>query len=272
VSRHPRNAPCPCGSGVKYKRCCIGREAELARRDESIAELFALGSVFPLLRPSDAALEAWAATLEGAEVTTQDVLEECIERAGERECERIAGWVAEHHPEIWARIVADFGDANEAGTVVVAGGIGQFLAEERSLDLGWLEHLDACADCSADDAVALAAALQPSNLWSVAEAATLDEVLSAAGEELDEAAFEAVVDATAAELWTDEHEPRLALLVERVRRRLPQREWPQASEALAAACARFGRDEAIRGRVASLLLAETLGPLRAVELGLRFAA
>ncbi|MBM3815117.1 MAG: hypothetical protein FJW20_26155 [Acidimicrobiia bacterium] len=20
----PRNAPCPCGSGKKYKRCCIG--------------------------------------------------------------------------------------------------------------------------------------------------------------------------------------------------------------------------------------------------------
>jgi hypothetical protein len=22
-----RNAPCPCGSGKKYKRCCLGREA-----------------------------------------------------------------------------------------------------------------------------------------------------------------------------------------------------------------------------------------------------
>ena len=271
VSLHPRNAPCPCGSGVKYKRCCIGREAELARQVEATAELLGLAGVFPLLRPSDVELEAWAETLDGEEMT-QDVLDTTAERAGERERERIAGWVAEHHPDIWARLVADYGDADEAGTVVVAGSMSQFLDEERSLEPERLDHLDDCPDCSADNAVALASVLEPCDLWSVAEAATLDEVLSAAGEELDEAAFEVVVDASAAELWTDEHEPRLELLVERVRRRLPQPEWPQASEALTAACARFERDEALRARVASLLLADTLGPLRAVELGLRLAA
>ncbi len=26
----PRNAPCPCGSGVKYKRCCLRRAADIA--------------------------------------------------------------------------------------------------------------------------------------------------------------------------------------------------------------------------------------------------
>jgi SEC-C motif len=25
-----RNAPCPCGSGLKYKRCCLRREDEVA--------------------------------------------------------------------------------------------------------------------------------------------------------------------------------------------------------------------------------------------------
>ena len=26
-----RNDPCPCGSGAKYKRCCLDREVELQR-------------------------------------------------------------------------------------------------------------------------------------------------------------------------------------------------------------------------------------------------
>lgn len=271
LSLHSRNAPCPCGSGVKYKRCCIGREAELARRAEATAELFGLAEVFPLLRPSDVALETWAETLDCAEVT-RGVLEACTERTGGRECARIAGWVGEHHPDIWARRVADFGDANEAKTVVVAGSMARFLDEERSLEPERLDHLDDCPDCSADHAVALASVLEPCDLWSLTETATLDAVLSAAGEELDESRFEAAVEATAAELWTDEHEPRLVLLVERVRRRLPQPEWPLASEVLAAACARFERDDTLRARVASLMLADTLGALGAVELALSRAA
>ena len=28
-----RNAPCPCGSGAKYKRCCEKKEAEMNRRE-----------------------------------------------------------------------------------------------------------------------------------------------------------------------------------------------------------------------------------------------
>jgi len=26
-----RNDPCPCGSGKKYKRCCYGKDTEVAR-------------------------------------------------------------------------------------------------------------------------------------------------------------------------------------------------------------------------------------------------
>ena len=31
VARQARNGPCPCGSGRKYKRCCLGEEERLAR-------------------------------------------------------------------------------------------------------------------------------------------------------------------------------------------------------------------------------------------------
>ena len=36
VSPVGRNQPCPCGSGLKYKRCCIDRYSA-ARRDETMA-------------------------------------------------------------------------------------------------------------------------------------------------------------------------------------------------------------------------------------------
>jgi hypothetical protein len=34
MSKHPRNAPCPCGSGKKYKKCCRARDEALERAAE----------------------------------------------------------------------------------------------------------------------------------------------------------------------------------------------------------------------------------------------
>lgn len=36
LPRVGRNQPCPCGSGFKYKRCCLDKNAK-ARRDEKLA-------------------------------------------------------------------------------------------------------------------------------------------------------------------------------------------------------------------------------------------
>ena len=33
MSKIGRNAPCPCGSGKKYKRCCAGKDSELVQRE-----------------------------------------------------------------------------------------------------------------------------------------------------------------------------------------------------------------------------------------------
>jgi hypothetical protein len=106
--------------------------------------------------------------------------------------------------------------------------------------------------------------LQPCDLWSVAEAAALAEALERAGD-VDGERFDAVLAATAAAFWTPAHGRRLALLVGRVQRRLPQAVRPRASEALVIACARFDSDEAVRTRTAALMLGDTLGPLRAIE-------
>src|SRR4051812_37386644 len=48
-----RNAPCPCGSGRKYKRCCLGRDADAAHAmrlvggDPKAARGIAAGARYP---------------------------------------------------------------------------------------------------------------------------------------------------------------------------------------------------------------------------------
>jgi hypothetical protein len=59
MSLVPCNALCPCGSGLKYKRCCIDRESELARRANALGVLSVLGSLFPLMRPCGGDFEEW---------------------------------------------------------------------------------------------------------------------------------------------------------------------------------------------------------------------
>lgn len=37
-----RNAPCPCGSGKKYKNCCLNKEAETPLRQKVLLALILL--------------------------------------------------------------------------------------------------------------------------------------------------------------------------------------------------------------------------------------
>src|SRR4051812_13727897 len=104
-----RNVPCPCGSGLKYKRCCIDRERELGRCAEALEELLALPSLFPLLRPADDAFERWAEEHAGAELT-RALIEEGGSLLPEAERERIRRGHALEFPEVWESLVRDCGD------------------------------------------------------------------------------------------------------------------------------------------------------------------
>lgn len=53
-----RNAPCPCGSGRKFKHCCSGQDIEWVETDEGLAQQIelapeALGAVAMLLEARD---------------------------------------------------------------------------------------------------------------------------------------------------------------------------------------------------------------------------
>lgn len=37
-----RNDPCPCGSGLKYKKCCLGKESEIKRQRRQNLRMAAL--------------------------------------------------------------------------------------------------------------------------------------------------------------------------------------------------------------------------------------
>jgi hypothetical protein len=106
----------------------------------------------------------------------------------------------------------------------------------------------------------LAIVLEPADLWSEAEVVALGERLDALDPdaELEEDAYADLWEAEsarfAAELVTDEHRARLVRLLGRVRKRLPDGDFPEASRVLEAACRMFDRDEEMRDLLAATLL------------------
>jgi hypothetical protein len=67
---------------------------------------------------------------------------------------------------------------------------------------------------------------------------------------------------------TRRHRRPLSRLVRRLAGELPDEEFRSASRAGALACDAFDRDRRVRSRVAALLLADMLGPLRSHSLRL----
>jgi hypothetical protein len=271
----PRNAPCPCGSGLKYKRCCLDRERELVRRRDALEELMGLGSMFPLLRPDCPELDAWLDVRRESEVT-RALIEEAGALVPEAERERIARTHAQEFPEVWRSLVHDLGDEAEAEQAVVISAIVAAHGETSTVDRLTIELIEEDDEVAAEPAEALALALHAADLWSIAEATALDDALATIPGFLDDDVYEvcwtAAIEAEAARLWTPRHERRLRRLVERLRAGLPIAGSARASAVLAEACSAFERDEAVRTKVATLLLADSLGPLQHVQiLGARAA-
>ncbi len=260
MSRFGRNDPCPCGSGRKFKRCCIDRSEQLERRGEAAEALYRFPEPFPLLRPSSSALERWAASLDAD--LSEDDLDAGLEiAAGERE--RILALCTGQYRVFWEVLVEDLGgDPHAAEELVIAGALAAFAAERREPHPDDILHLEACEDCRAGAPRALARVVDACDVWSMLEAGALASACEEA-DDLEE--FETTVRALAAAHWTPQHDERLALLVERVRLALPVPGRPLASAALADACARFDTEAAVGAETAALLLESALDAFDAVE-------
>jgi hypothetical protein len=242
MSLHPRNAPCPCGSGRKYKKCCLDREPELRRQAEALEEVLALPALFPLLRPIDAEFERWAGE-HAEEALDRDLIEEGASLLPPSELARIARARA-CLPDAWASHVADVGDEDETCQALVVGAVTAALAEERELCPHCVQLVE--DDPHREAAELLASVMEPCDLWSVEDALLAED-------ELDTARL-------AEKRWTEDHERRLALLVDRVAAHLP----PDARHA-AAAVADFRRNGRVRHRLATLLLEDAVPALELLE-------
>ncbi len=266
----PRNASCPCGSGRKHKLCCgttREQEREAERRDSALLAATRLPEAFPLLRPDCKKFDAWAAVVleRGAEIADQLprwAIEAGIQALGRGERERIARWALETSPRAWTALRED-ADEDELVTVLLAASVMLGLIERlhpfRPESVGLLED---DPEARADPVEALALVLEPADLWCLSEATSLDLALELLPEDLDDDLAEELWHRTVAEvatsLATARHRARLARLVGYVRFHLPAAGFPEASGALASACAAFEADRVVRARLAALLLEDLL--------------
>jgi len=266
ISLVPRNSPCPCGSGKKYKRCCLDRERELVRGADAFEELFALASMFPLLRPDSPEFDAWVEARGGSEVTRASI-EEAAALLPAAERERIVRAHAQEFPGVWRTLVDDLGDEHEAEEVVFIGAVVAALEEVRSVNPSVLDLIEENEGIAEDPVGALAMALVATDLWSIAEATAADEPLAKIADDvLDDDVYEilckAAIEAEAARLWSPRHERRLARLVERLSAHLPIAGRANASAVLADGCAGCERNGEVRKRLAAMLLADSLALLQ----------
>jgi hypothetical protein len=227
---------------------------------------------FPLLRPDSGDFEDWL-TAHGGELPTRELFEAAVNVLSVAERERISGSYAGWFPQEWARLVAGVRDEAAVNVTVLVGAVAAALAEPPLPDGLVLDLLEVEPGLE-DPSQVLALCLEATDLWSVAEAVTAGQAIAAIPDELDEDAYarrwEAVLEREAARLLTKRHRRRLGLLVARLRGELPLEEFPAASHAIELACAAFERDRRMPARVAAMLFADTLGPLRWQQL--RFAA
>jgi hypothetical protein len=248
-----RNDRCPCGSGRKYKRCCLDRESELRRRTELGVELLALGSLFPVLRPLDPAAEAWAS---GAELGRASI-ESGLELLPTAERERIVRCAEEHCGEAWTGVAAEYGDEAEAEGLLLVGALVGSAQECRDPHRELLAEIELDAVVAVGPVAVLAEVLSCADLWSlpdsIAAAVNADPArVLGAGDLAGE------LGRAAREMWTEDHERRLRFLVRRIADRPPEPGLTRVPAALAEACSTLEHDEDARLRIAGGMLWDAL--------------
>jgi SEC-C motif len=274
ISLVSRNNPCPCGSGKKYKRCCIDREPELVRKAQVADVLLGLATMFPLLRPECPEFDAWLEAQDASQMS-ETMVEAGESQLPETERERIAHEHARDFPELWRSLVHDLGEA-EAEQLVLFGAIVAALREARTLDPNVLELIEEQGDeLREDPAEMLALVVEPTDVWSIAEATAMNEAFECIPDSFDEV-YEVLWDAALrlelSRSWSERHERRLSRLVRRLHGQLKLVESAAARELLHDACVAFERDEHVRRRLAAMLLADLVDALPPAEMSQTLAA
>jgi hypothetical protein len=232
----------------------------LERRADALEVLAGLGSFFPLMRPCGGELETWLAE-HATPAADEETLDEGISRLTDDERRAIIDAHALRFPDVWRGLVDDVGGSETAERLAIAGAVAAALSESRApspQSLVW-------AVDGPEPAETLAFALDPTNLWSIAEATLLDEALAAIDDGLDDDPYEVICEAAleyvAREFWSDAHARRLDVLVQRLRASMPTVKPERAVQVLGDACLAFDEDEDLRRCVGALLLWDSLAAL-----------
>lgn len=248
--RAGRNEPCPCGSGLKYKRCC---GADSGRRT-ALAELQNAAALIPALRPRGVDVLAFAGR-EADELGENDgyvpdrvvgegfPLVDTVDRA------QIVACFAEADPEAWAR-AADLGEAAERE--LVASAIRGAVCDRRPVARTHLVLIEVEEDLPAEVGVRLGLVLPSGAVWGFPDAEAVLPQLPPGflwrrvWEPRDGPLFDRV------ETW---HADRVRLLCDALARHLPLPSLPRASRIVGADCeAVLADDEQARRTAATLLL------------------
>jgi SEC-C motif len=273
----PRNAPCPCQSGRKYKKCCgADRESELAleRRIEALESIARLAFRSPQLLPAVDAYDLWVGEVLARR--RRPVPDEAIETLGKQEIERIVTACFGLFREEWEELSGLVADEREALGALLAGAVAAGIRDCAPIGGGWIADIEDDEELASDPARSLGYLLEGEMLWEIADGdvatAALRRVPDWVDDDVYDVEFWVVLDATAAELGTDWHRARLARLVDRIRGELPFAGYPRATAALERACRRFVDDPAVPVRLAATLLSDMLGRRRYDEIRELFAA
>jgi hypothetical protein len=225
--------------------------------------------MFPLLRPDCPEFDEWLDAQDPSQMT-ETMLEDGERLLPPAESERIAREHERGFPDLWRSFVDDVGDPAEAEQMVLAGAIVSALQEARTIDPDVLELIEERGDdIKTDPAELLALVLDPTDVWSIAEAAAVDEALALVPDFLDDDAYailwDAAIELALRQSWSERHERRLARLVRRLQARVRPVDRPGASQLLTDACAAFEGDEKVRRRLAALLLVDSIDLLPPAE-------
>lgn len=238
------------------------QELELRRQELVLEEIMVLPSMFPLLRPDCSRFDRWADRVPEDSELTRDLLEAGVGSIGRRERKRILAQHEADFPHVWSALCNEIGGRELAEPVLLVGAVIAGLDERLPIDESRLELLELAGEM--DPATTLSLALEPTDLWSAYEAGVVADALAL----LDDDAFGAIIAGEAGRLTTPRHRKQLARLVARLGSQIPAARYPQASESILRACADFERNRDLGARVAALLLGDSLGALRALDLRL----
>ena len=158
-----RNAPCPCGSGKKYKKCCMAKDEEASPRgpvDPLAHEGHAHERVGTLMVPADLSPEEAEAYVERLD-RWSNAAEDALERGRLDEVERLSARLIAEYPDqidgyrVRAQVRERKGQWSEAKGAYEAA-VGVIEANRSGFDQSVLNEMRAACD-----AVARRAAEQP---------------------------------------------------------------------------------------------------------------